>query len=72
MKTFEHEVLTFDASDKKGFETMKSTLSTWGDAGFEIVSVVGSSVNASIIQEVLLKLSSKSIHILLASSFFLQ
>lgn len=47
MKTFEHEVLTFDASDKKGFDTMKSTLSTWGDAGFEIVSVVGSSVNAS-------------------------
>ncbi len=47
MKTFEHEVLTFDASDKKGFETMKSALSTWGDAGFEIVSVVGSSANAS-------------------------
>ena len=47
MKTFEHEILTFDASDKKGCETMKRTLSTWGDAGFEIVSVVGSSVNAS-------------------------
>ena len=47
MKTFEHEVLTFDANDKKSFAGMQETLRDWGAAGYEVVSVVGTSVNSS-------------------------
>lgn len=47
MKTFEHEVLTFDANDKKNFAGMQETLREWGAVGYEVVSVVGTSVNSS-------------------------
>ena len=47
MKTFEHEILTFDANDKKSFAGMQETLRDWGAAGYEVVSVVGTSVNSS-------------------------
>lgn len=40
MKIFEHEVLTFDVSTKKGFSAMQNTLREWGLAGFEVVSVL--------------------------------
>lgn len=45
MKTFEHEVLTFNASSKKGYAAMQEALREWGEAGFEIVSVTADSVN---------------------------
>lgn len=47
MKKFEHEVLTFDANGKKGHATMQNSLREWGEAGFEIVSVVGTAINSS-------------------------
>ena len=47
MKTFEHEVLTFNASNRKGYVAMQETLREWGAAGYEIVSVTNDSFNAS-------------------------
>ncbi len=47
MKTFEHEVLKFDANDKKSFALMQETLREWGASGYEVVSVVGTSLNSS-------------------------
>ena len=40
MKQFEHEVLSFNTSNKKGMASMKTALSEWGAAGYEVVSVV--------------------------------
>ncbi|WP_108816832.1 hypothetical protein [Loktanella sp. Alg231-35] len=47
MKKFEHEVLSFDANGKKEYAAMQATLREWGESGFEIVSVVGTSMNGS-------------------------
>lgn len=46
MKTFEHEVLTFNASTKNDYVGMQGTLREWGHAGYEIVSVTTDSVNS--------------------------
>lgn len=40
MRAFEHEVLDFDVREADGLEAMKRTLREWGEAGFEIVSVL--------------------------------
>ena len=40
MRRFEHEVLTFSVDKAKGFAAMQETLREWGNAGFEIVSVL--------------------------------
>ena len=40
MRRFEHEVLTFSVDKAKDFAAMQETLREWGNAGFEIVSVV--------------------------------
>lgn len=42
MKKFEHEVLYFDAQNKKSLDEMQQTLREWGEVGFEVVSVVHS------------------------------
>lgn len=47
MKQFEHEVLGFDASTQKRFKEMQTTLQHRGAAGFEIVSVVQTSMNSN-------------------------
>ena len=44
MKTFEHEVRTFNGSNRKGFEAMQKALREWGEAGYEIVSVTNDSL----------------------------
>lgn len=38
MKTFEHEVLNFNTSNRKGQEAMKEALRKWGTAGYELIS----------------------------------
>lgn len=43
MKQFEHEVLNFNYTSKKGNVEMRTALTEWGAAGFEIVSVVPNS-----------------------------
>lgn len=40
MKKFEHEVLSYDVSKKGEYEVMQAALKKWGDAGFEVISVV--------------------------------
>lgn len=45
MKQFEHEVLSFDANGKKGYAAMQLTLKEWGEAGYEVVSVVNTAMN---------------------------
>lgn len=45
MKMFEHEVLNFNASNRKGYAEMQATLRDWGANGFEIISVTNDSVN---------------------------
>ena len=40
MKKFEHEILSYDLSKKGEYETMRAALKEWGEAGYEIVSVV--------------------------------
>lgn len=40
MKQFEHEVLNFNYTNKKGYLEMSTALKEWGAAGFEVVSVV--------------------------------
>lgn len=44
---FEHEILTFGTSTKKEMKKMADTLTEWGEAGFEVVSVVSTSMNGS-------------------------
>jgi len=46
MKRFEHEVLTFSVAKPKEKASMKATLSEWGAAGWEIVSVVPSDMHS--------------------------
>ena len=45
MKIFEHEVLNFNASNRKAYTEMQDTLRDWGANGFEIISVTNDSVN---------------------------
>ncbi|MEN8950649.1 hypothetical protein [Planktotalea arctica] len=47
MKQFEHEIMTFDLATKKGNKHMAETLQAWGAVGFELVSVVPTSINAT-------------------------
>lgn len=47
MKRFNHEVLSFDANGKKEYKAMQDKLRDWGEAGFEIVSVISTSMNGS-------------------------
>ncbi len=49
MKRFEHEVLTFETSTKKGIEKMQEKLHEWGQAGFEIVGVAPITVGGSVV-----------------------
>lgn len=49
MKTFEHEVLTYDLSEQGKTAQMKSELTEWGLAGFEVVSVVNSDNYRSVV-----------------------
>ena len=49
MKTFEHEVLTYDLSEKGMTAQMKTELTEWGHAGFEVVSVVNSDNYRSVV-----------------------
>ena len=49
MKTFEHEVLTYDLSEQGMTTQMKSELAEWGLAGFEVVSVVNSDNYRSVV-----------------------
>ncbi|WP_341369146.1 hypothetical protein [Yoonia sp. BS5-3] len=44
---FEHEVLTFGTSNAKEMKKMADTLTEWGAAGYEVVSVVSTSMNGS-------------------------
>lgn len=48
MKTFQYEVLTFDATRSKDFEAMRATLNEWGAEGFEVASVVTPTINANV------------------------
>lgn len=48
MKTFQHEVLTFDATRSKDFEAMRETLNEWGADGFEVASVVTPTINGNV------------------------
>ncbi|MHC0055425.1 hypothetical protein [Actibacterium sp. D379-3] len=43
MKTFENEVLTFDPQSAKSMKSMPDKLREWGEAGFQVVSVVEAS-----------------------------
>ena len=47
MKQFEHEILTFGTTTKKDYEKMRQSLSEWGEAGFEVVSVVPTAIDGS-------------------------
>ncbi|WP_425041472.1 hypothetical protein [Primorskyibacter sp. S187A] len=49
MKTFEHEVLTYDLSEQGMTAQMKTELAEWGHAGFEVVSVVNSDNYRSVV-----------------------
>lgn len=46
MKRFEHEVLTFSVNKAKDFEAMQKQLREWGDAGFEIISVIAGDMHS--------------------------
>jgi len=46
MKQFEHEVLIFDMSGKKGLADMRDKLAEWGASGYELVSVVASDMHS--------------------------
>lgn len=42
---FEHEVMTFGTSTKKEMNQMADKLNEWGAAGYEVVSVVPTSMS---------------------------
>ena len=42
---YEHEVMTFGTQKKKDIEAMSKTLNEWGAAGYEVVSVVPTSMS---------------------------
>lgn len=42
---FEHEVMTFRTDTKKGMKLMSDKLTEWGAAGYEVVSVVATSMS---------------------------
>lgn len=48
METFQHEILTFDASRTKDFEAMKRTLNEWGAEGFAVASVAMPAINSNV------------------------
>jgi len=46
---FEHEVLNFGTRTKKDRAAMKASLTEWGAAGYEAVSVVPASLDGSVV-----------------------
>lgn len=46
---FEHEVLSFGTSTKKENAEMRAALKEWGEAGYEVVSVVPVTIGGSVL-----------------------
>lgn len=46
---FEHEVMTFGTSTSKEMKKMADTLTEWGAAGYEVVSVVPTQIGGSVV-----------------------
>jgi len=49
MMYFEHEVLSFGTGTKKEHAAMRTALKEWGEAGYEVVSVVPVTIGGSVV-----------------------